>query len=74
MYYMRQILNISLPKEMVTSVKREVKERGFSSVSEYVRSLIRKKWDEDMWRQIQQSEKEIAEGKGVKLRSLKDLR
>ncbi len=38
---MRNILNISLPKEMVVDIKRCVKEGGFASTSEFIRHLIR---------------------------------
>ena len=38
---MRNILNISLPKEMVVDIKREVKAGKFASTSEFMRHLIR---------------------------------
>ena len=37
----RNVINISLPPDMVREIKREVKEGQFASVSEYVRHLVR---------------------------------
>ena len=38
---MRNIINISLPKELAASVKREVKKGKFATTSEYIRYLLR---------------------------------
>jgi putative addiction module CopG family antidote len=38
---MRTIVNISLPKEMAEEIKRDVKEGGYASTSEYIRELLR---------------------------------
>ena len=38
---MRAVLNISLPRETVLAVKREAKQGGFLTTSEYIRHLIR---------------------------------
>ena len=71
---MRQIVNISLPLEMVKEVKKEVKEGGYMSVSEFFRDLLRVWREEKLLADINESRKEFAEGKGKVLRSLKDLR
>ena len=71
---MRNIMNISLPKEMVVDIKRGVKEGKFASTSEFVRHLIRMWNTEQLMRDVEQSRKEIAAGKGKILRSLRDLR
>jgi antitoxin ParD1/3/4 len=34
-------MNIAIPKQLKTFVQRQVERRGYSSVSEYVRDLIR---------------------------------
>ena len=34
-------MNIAIPKQLKDFVQRQVKQRGYSSVSEYVRDLIR---------------------------------
>lgn len=38
---MRTVLSISLPPEVVEYIRKEVKRRKFSSISEYIRYLIR---------------------------------
>ena len=70
---MREILNISLSKELADSVRKEVKQKGFSSISEYFRFLIRKEKEEKLLRQLIQSEKEIEKGDFKELKSLDDL-
>ena len=85
MYYMRTIVNISLPKEMAEEIKREVKREGFTSTSEFVRSLLREykraKLAKELHAQRRSFERAIAKGPaslekaGFKeLKSLKDLR
>ncbi|KKU58448.1 MAG: CopG/Arc/MetJ DNA-binding domain-containing transcriptional regulator [Parcubacteria group bacterium GW2011_GWA2_47_12] len=71
---MRNIVNISLPKEMAADIKREVKVGKFASTSEFMRHLIRVWNTERLMRDIEQSRAEIAAGKGKVLRSLRDLR
>ncbi len=71
---MRNIVNISLPKEMAADIKREVKVGKFASTSEFMRHLIRVWNTERLMRDIKQSRAEIAAGKGKVLRSLRDLR
>ena len=70
---MRQIVNISLPKETVKMIKEEVKSGGFASVSEFMRHIIRLWRTEKLAGEIRQSEGEYAAGKGKVLKSLKDL-
>ncbi len=71
---MRNIVNISLPKEMVVDIKRGVKAGKFASTSEFIRHLIRLWNTEQLARDIAQNKKEFAQGKGKILKSLKDLR
>ena len=71
---MRNIVNISVPAEMAKDIKREVKLGKFASTSEFMRHLIRMWNTEQLMRDIEQSRKEIAAGKGKVLQSLKDLR
>lgn len=71
---MREILNISLPKEMVLQIKKGVKEGGFSTTSEYMRHLIRLENTRRLVEEIELSRQEFKKGKGKLLRSLKDLR
>ena len=71
---MRQIVNISLPPKMLKIVKKEVKEGGFASVSEFFRHLLRLYNTHKLAQEIEESRKEFAAGKGIELKSLNDLR
>lgn len=72
---MRSIVNISLSKELVFDLDKAVKRGKYSSKSEFLRELIRERIEqEDLLRRIKISQKEIAQGKGKILKSLKDLR
>lgn len=76
LYYncMRSIMNISLPTRMAEKVKKEVRSGRYATVSEFFRELVRG-WEEDrVFRELKESQKEIVQGKGKVLRSLKDLR
>lgn len=71
---MRNIINISLPQQMAVAVEEGMKKENFSTKSEFFRALIR------LWMQgrfaveLEESRKELRQGKGKLLRSLKDLR
>jgi len=72
---MRDIINISLSKELAKELERAVKKGKYSSKSEFLRELIRERIEEeDLIRRVRKSQKEIEQGKGKILRSLKDLR
>ncbi len=71
---MRTIINISLPKELSAVVEREVRRGKFATKSEFFRALVRMWEEEQILAELKKSEAEIAAGKGVKLRSLRDLR
>jgi putative addiction module CopG family antidote len=71
---MRQIVNLSLPPEMSSMVAKEVKTGKYSSTSEFFRSLLRAWMEEKLLIELNESRKEIKQGKGKVLRSLKDLR
>ena len=72
---MRSIVNISLSKELVFDLDKAVKRGKYSSKSEFLRELIRERLEEeDLLRRVRISQKEIKQGKGKILRSLKDLR
>jgi len=71
---MRKVINISLPSQMATKVKQEVKTGRYATTSEFFRELIRN-WEESkLLEELKQSKKEMREGKGKILKSLKDLR
>ncbi len=74
MYYMRTIVNISLPKEMADQIKREVKREGYASTSEFVRSLIREYNRAKLAESLHTQREQFNKGHGKLLTSLRDLR
>jgi len=70
----RNILNISLPVKMAQRIKREAKEGGYASVSEYIRYILREHDEQQELRLLEESRAEMRAGKGKVLRSLRDLR
>jgi Arc/MetJ-type ribon-helix-helix transcriptional regulator len=74
MYYMRTIVNISLPKEMAEEIKLEVKKGHFASTSEFVRALIREYKRAKIAEELHKQTPKFEAGKGKILKSLKDLR
>ncbi|MAF20676.1 MAG: hypothetical protein CMI55_03275 [Parcubacteria group bacterium] len=72
---MRNIVNISLPAEMVKMIKQEVKKNKYVSVSEFFRALLRNYEEEGkLLAELEAIDKEFDTGKGKILNSLKDLR
>ncbi len=72
---MRNIINISLPAQMAKMVKQEVKKGKYASVSEFFRSLLREYEEESkILAELEESHREILDGKGKVLKSFKDLR
>ena len=68
---MRNIINISLPQELVKRVKEEVRIKNYASTSEFFRHLLRV---HELAEELEKSRIEFETGKGKILRSLKDLR
>lgn len=63
-----------MPNTMAKKIERETKRGDFASKSEFIRSLFRA-WEESvLMNELKTSQKEIKEGKGIILKSLKDLR
>lgn len=62
-----------MPPKLFSKVESVVREHHYSSISEFIRDAIRAWEDEQLYRSVLQSEKEFAQGKGKKLRSLEDL-
>jgi len=71
---MREIVNISMPRELRLEIKKEVKKGNFASQSEFIRHLIRIWREGSFYRDIRASKKEIKTGKVSVLKSLKKLR
>lgn len=62
-----------MPAALKKNVDLAVKEGNYASVSEFFRDAIRAWNEEQLYQSVLQSEKEFAQGKGKRLRSLKDL-
>lgn len=73
-YYMRTIMNISVPAALAREVRREVKNGKFASTSEFMRHLIRVWNMEKLAQDFRKERKEFRKGNYTVLRSLKDLR
>lgn len=71
---MRNIVNISLPPEMVKMIKKEVKTGDYASVSEFIRHLIRLWKTNKLAQDLEEGRKAFESSKGKELKSLKDLR
>lgn len=71
---MRNIINISLPEALSREVEREIKKGKYASKSEFFRDLLRSWKEEQLLKELRESQREIIAGKGKVLRSLKDLR
>ena len=70
---MRTTLNISMPSAQKKNVDRMIKDYNYASASEFFRDAIRALEDDKLIKDIMESEREFAAGKGKRLRSLKDL-
>ncbi len=71
---MRAIVNISLPQEVMTAIRAEMKKRHFPSISEFFRDLLRRHYEQlEALADLHESEKELAEGKGKVLKSFAEL-
>lgn len=71
---MRNIVNISLPKQMVKAVEDGVKREHFSSKSEFFRMLLRLWMEGKLIQELEESRKELRNSGGKLLKSLGDLR
>lgn len=71
---MRSIINISLPEDMVKVVQKAMKKEHFSTKSEFFRMLLRLWMEGKLVAELEESRKEIRQGKGKLLVSLKQLR
>jgi len=71
---MRQIVNISLPKELNKEIEKRIKEENYATKSEFFRDLIRMWLEGRTLKELAQSRKELISGNGKILKSLKDLR
>ncbi len=73
---MRTVTTISLPASVAREVKKEAKERGFASTSEFMRHVLREYKREKLFAGLRKQQSTYRKNpKNFKvLRSLKDLR
>jgi putative addiction module CopG family antidote len=71
---MRNIVSISLPKQLNEQIEKEVKTGNFASKSEFIRCLIRLWQEEKLAKEIAEAERDIAAGRVREIKSLKELR
>ena len=71
---MREVINISLPKELNRAVEETIKKGNYSTKSEFFRELLRLWLEGKILRELAESRKELAVGKGKILKSLRKLR
>ncbi|MFH0927953.1 MAG: ribbon-helix-helix domain-containing protein [bacterium] len=70
---MRSIMNVSLPEEMVKTIKREVKRGHFATTSEFLRYLVRLWNAGNLAKELETRRRDFKAGKGRKLKALADL-
>ena len=71
---MREIINISLPKELNRAVERTIRKENYATKSEFFRDIIRMWLEGKILKDLAESRKELISGRGKLLKSLKDLR
>ncbi|MFH1947439.1 MAG: hypothetical protein ABIJ23_04780 [Candidatus Magasanikbacteria bacterium] len=71
---MRQVLSLSLPQQMTKEIKKSAKQKGFSSVSSYVKYLFETDNDvittEQLLEDVKEAERDYKAGKCIKANSL----
>ena len=74
---MRQVLSLSFPEKTTKEVKILAKERGFASLSSYIKYLVELDKDliseTELLKSIRESRKEYREGKSIKVESIAEL-
>ncbi len=71
---MRNVITISLPEKTLKAVKKEIKDGGYATTSEFFRHLLRLWSEHQLAHDLLKRKKEFEAGKGKVLGSLKDLR
>ena len=71
---MRQVVNISLPKELNKAVEEIIRNKKYSTKSEFFRDLLRMWIEGKILRDLAESKQELDSGRGKLLKSLKELR
>ncbi|MEK7669370.1 MAG: ribbon-helix-helix domain-containing protein [Patescibacteria group bacterium] len=71
---MRDIINISMPAEMVKDVNMEIKKGNFASKSEFFRHLLRMWNTQKLAEELKREQREFRKGNYKVLHSLKNLK
>ena len=71
---MREVINISLPKELNKAVEEIIEKEKYATKSEFFRDLLRMRLEGKILRELAESRKELSAGKGKLLKPLKNLR
>ena len=70
---MRTVINISLPYQLSSIVEEEVAKGKYASKSEFFRDLLRSYMEVKLAKELEESSRELREGRGKLLKSLADL-
>ncbi|MFA5750056.1 MAG: hypothetical protein WC895_02455 [Candidatus Shapirobacteria bacterium] len=71
---MRQIINISLPEKLSKMVYSATKDGQYASKSEFFRCLLRDWSEQQLIKELKQSQKDMKNGEKYLLKSFKDLK
>ena len=71
---MRQVLSLSLPKETTKEIKQSAKQKGFASVSSYIKYLFEADNDvisvAQLLKDVEEAEKDYKAGRCIKASSI----
>jgi Arc/MetJ-type ribon-helix-helix transcriptional regulator len=74
---MRKVLSISITDVLEKEIKKRTKQRGFNSVSDYIKSLLIVDEDliseEELLEDIKSGQEDYKKGKVIKAKSIADL-
>jgi len=73
---MRQVLSLSLPQQTTRDIKKSAKQKGFSSVSAYIKYLFEADSDvittKQLLKDVRDAEKDYADGKCIQATSVSE--
>jgi len=74
---MREVLSLSFPQQTTKKIKQTAKQRGFNTVSGYIKYLFESDSDlisaDELLRDVNLAEKEYEDGRTIKAKTLADL-
>jgi len=75
--FMRKVLSISVPQQVAKTIKKKVKSRGFTSVSNYFQYLLKLDdeliSEQELLKDIELGQKEYDDGQTITANSMADL-